>query len=62
MAVMSHGDYGQPEGIMYSFPVTIKDGKYEIVQGLTHNELAQQKLRATADELVGEREMVKDMI
>jgi malate dehydrogenase len=62
MAVMSHGEYGQPEGIMYSFPMTIKDGKYEIVQGLTHNELAQQKLRATADELVGERELVKDML
>jgi malate dehydrogenase len=62
MAVMSHGEYGQPEGIMYSFPVTIKDGKYEIIHGLTHNEFAQQKLRATADELVGEREMIKDMI
>ena len=62
MAVPSHGEYGQPEGIMYSFPMTIKDGSYEIVQGLTHNELAQQKLRATADELVGERELVKDML
>lgn len=62
MAVPSHGEYGQPEGIMYSFPVTIQDGAYEIVQGLEHNDFAQQKLRATADELVGEREMIKDMI
>jgi malate dehydrogenase len=63
MAVMSHGEYGQPEGIMYSFPLTIKkDGTYEIVQGLTHDEFAQQRLRITADELVAERELVKDMI
>jgi malate dehydrogenase len=62
MAVLSHGEYGQPEGIMYSYPVTIKNGEYTIVEGLTHNELAQQKLRITADELVGERELVKDMI
>ena len=62
MAVLSHGEYGQPEGIMYSYPLTIKNQEYTIIEGLEHNEFAQQKLRATADELVGEREFVKDMI
>lgn len=34
MAVMSDGSYGVPKGIIFSFPVTCKDGKWTIVQGL----------------------------
>ncbi|GIR36753.1 MAG: hypothetical protein CM15mP49_21380 [Actinomycetota bacterium] len=34
MAIPSDGSYGIPEGIISSFPVTCKDGDYEIVQGL----------------------------
>ena len=34
MAVPSDGSYGVPEGLMWSFPCTSKDGEYEIVQGL----------------------------
>jgi len=34
MAVPSDGSYGIEPGIIYSYPVTCKDGKYEIVQGL----------------------------
>ena len=30
----SDGSYGVPEGLISSFPVTTKDGNYEIVQGL----------------------------
>lgn len=31
MAVHSDGSYGVPEGLVYSFPVTTNNGKYEIV-------------------------------
>ena len=34
MAVRSDGSYGVQEGIISSFPVTVKDGRWEIVQGL----------------------------
>ena len=34
MAVMSEGSYGVPKGIIFSFPVTCKEGKWNIVQGL----------------------------
>ena len=34
MGVISNGEYGVPKDINFSFPVTIKDGKYTIVQGL----------------------------
>jgi len=34
MSVPSDGSYGVPEGIISSFPCVVKDGTYEIVQGL----------------------------
>jgi len=56
MAVPSDGSYGIPEGIVYSFPVSIKDGKATIVQGLEVNEFARGKMDATLAELVEEKE------
>lgn len=32
MGVVSDGSYGIPKDIVFSFPVTIKDKRYEIVQ------------------------------
>merc|ERR1719227_67389 len=34
MGVFSDGSYGTPEGVMFSFPVTLTDKKWTIVQGL----------------------------
>ncbi len=62
MAVPSDGSYGVPEGLMYSFPVTISDGRYEIVQGLAIDDFSRQKMDATMGELEGERDAVKDLI
>jgi malate dehydrogenase len=62
MAVPSAGEYGVPEGLIFSYPVTIKDGEYQIAQGISHNDFAQTKLKATADELAGERDVVKDLL
>ena len=59
MAIPSDGSYGVPEGIVYSFPVTAKDGKYEIVQGLEINEFARKRMEITAKELLDEMEQVK---
>jgi malate dehydrogenase len=38
--VVSDGSYGVPEGLISSFPVTAKDGEFEIVQGLEINEFS----------------------
>lgn len=32
MGVYSDGSYDAPKGVIYSFPVTCKDGKWSIVQ------------------------------
>jgi len=55
MGVFSDGSYNVPEGIMYSYPVTIADGKWTIKQGLPIDDFAKSKMAATADELVAER-------
>ncbi|WP_116100796.1 malate dehydrogenase [Amycolatopsis thermalba] len=61
MAVPSDGSYGVPEGLISSFPVVCKDGKYEIVQGLEINEFSRTRIDASVAELAEEREAVKKL-
>jgi malate dehydrogenase len=61
MAVVSDGSYGVPEGLVYSYPVTTRDGSWEIVQGLEIDDFSRGKMDATAAELVEERDAVKDL-
>lgn len=56
MGVWSDGSYSVAPGLIYSFPVSIKDGVATIVQGLTIDEFARAKMIATQDELLQERE------
>ncbi|AMN48203.1 malate dehydrogenase [Steroidobacter denitrificans] len=62
MGVPSDGSYGIPEGVIYGYPVTCKNGDYQIVQGLDLNEFSRQRLDATHKELLEERDGVKDLI
>ena len=62
MALWSSGEYGVPEGLIFSFPVTVKDGKATVVEGIDHNAYAQSKIDATAAELVTEREAVAELL
>ncbi|MEY9845613.1 malate dehydrogenase [Streptacidiphilus sp. MAP5-3] len=59
--VISDGSYGVPEGIISSFPVTAKNGKFEIVQGLDINEFSRARIDASVKELVEERDAVKQL-
>jgi malate dehydrogenase len=62
MAVPTDGSYGIPEGVMYSYPVTCKDGQYAIVQGLAVDEFSRGRMDATHKELLEERAGVQDLI
>jgi len=62
MGIPSDGSYGIPEGVIYSYPVTCKDGAYTIVQGLSINDFSRDKMAATHRELLEERDGVKDLI
>ncbi|MET3988319.1 malate dehydrogenase [Streptomyces sp. PvR034] len=61
MGIPSDGSYGVPTGIISSFPVTTKDGKYEIVQGLDVNEFSRARIDASVAELVEERDAVREL-
>ena len=58
MAVASDGSYGIPEGLIYSFPVTVENGAWRIVQGLDIDEFGRGKMNATRAELEEERDAV----
>ncbi len=62
MGIPSDGSYDITEGLIYSFPVTCKDGEYEIVQGLDVDDFSRQKMDATMKELEEERDEVKDLL
>jgi malate dehydrogenase len=61
MGVVSDGSYGVPEGIISSFPVTTKDGAYEIVQGLDVNAFSRPRIDASVKELEEERAAVREL-
>jgi malate dehydrogenase len=62
MAVPSDGSYGIPEGVIYSYPVTCRNGEYSIVQGLAVDAFSRGKMDATDKELREERDGVKELI
>ncbi|MEU9700782.1 malate dehydrogenase [Streptomyces sp. NPDC047981] len=59
MGIPSDGSYGVAEGLISSFPVTCKDGKYEIVQGLDINAFSRARIDASVQELAEERDAVR---
>jgi malate dehydrogenase len=61
MAVRSDGSYGVQEGLISSFPVTVKDGQWSIVQGLEIDEFSRGKIDASVAELAEERDAVKGL-
>lgn len=57
--VVSHGEYGVPEGLMSSFPVRSVGGEWQIVEGLELDDWARARVDASVAELVEEREAVR---
>ncbi|WTW97046.1 malate dehydrogenase [Streptomycetaceae bacterium NBC_01309] len=61
MGVVSDGSYDVPAGLISSFPVTCKDGKWEIVQGLDVNAFSRGRIDASVRELAEERDAVREL-
>jgi len=62
LAVVSRGEYGVPEGLQFGFPVTTDGRNWNVVEGLEHDDFAKEKIRLTTEELLQERELVKDLV
>jgi malate dehydrogenase len=60
-AVVSDGSYGVPEGLISSFPVVARDGRFEIVQGLEIDAFSRERIDASVRELVEERDAVREL-
>ncbi len=61
MSTVSDGSYGIPEGLIYSFPSTCSGGDFSIVQGLEIDDFSRARMDASAEELSGERDTVKEL-
>ncbi len=61
MSVFSDGSYGVPEGLISSFPCVVENGEWKIVQGLDIDEFSGSRIAASAQELVSERDAVKEL-
>lgn len=62
MGVPSDGSYGIPEGIIYGFPVVTENGKYTIIKDLEIDAFSRERMDFTLNELLEERDGVKDLL
>ena len=62
MSIPSDGSYGIEPGIVYSYPVTCKGGKYEIVHGLEISDFSRERMNATEQELREERAAIEELL
>jgi malate dehydrogenase len=62
MAIPSDGSYGIAPGVIYSYPVSCKGGKYQIVQGLAISDFSRKLMDATDKELREERAAVAELL
>jgi malate dehydrogenase len=62
MAISSDGSYGISSGLIYSYPVICRNGGYEIVQDLEINAYSKEKMKITENELIEERDAIRDLL
>jgi len=62
MGIPSDGSYGIKPGVIYGYPVTCRNGKYAIVQGLEIGEFSRARMDATDKELREERASVESLL
>jgi malate dehydrogenase len=62
VAIASEGQYGAPEGLQFGFPVS-SDGRggWAVVEGFVHDDFANERIKVTTDELLAERNEVKEL-
>jgi malate dehydrogenase len=62
-AVISKGEYGVPAGLVFGYPCTTTDGSpWKVVEGLKHDTFGREKLKVTLNELLEERDAVKELL
>jgi malate dehydrogenase len=62
MGVPSDGSYGIPEGVIYGYPVTTRNGSYQVVKGIEVSEFSRKRMDATLKELHEERDSIRQLL
>jgi malate dehydrogenase len=62
LAVCSDGSYDVQEGLISSFPVRVRSGRWEIVQGLPINDFSRERIHNSVAELKEEQSMVSELL
>jgi malate dehydrogenase len=62
IGVVSHGEYGIPEGLQFGFPIVSDGSNWHVVEGISHGDEARALIDATRDELLGERAEVTELL
>jgi malate dehydrogenase len=62
VAVLSDGFYGFSAGIWAGVPVKTTEKGYEVQKSFSMDEFSKSKIAATNEELVGERDTVKELL
>jgi len=62
LAVVSHGEYGTPEGLVFGLPIRSDGVSCTVIEGLRHSDFARERIQITTDELLGERSAVRSLL
>jgi malate dehydrogenase len=62
MGLPADGSYGIAEGVIYGYPATCRDGRYQIVQGLEVSDFSRGRMQETLKELHEERDSIKHLL
>jgi len=62
MGIPSDGSYGIPEGVLYGYPVTCRNGQYQIVKGIEVGDFSRARMDATLKELHEERDSIRQLL
>ncbi len=61
-AVVSNGEYGVPKGLVFGYPVMTGPSGWKVVEGLKFDAYGEAMFKKTLDELIAEKEMVKELL
>jgi malate dehydrogenase len=62
MGIAAEGSYGIAEGVIYGYPVTCRNGTYQIVQGIEVSDFSRGRMQVTLQELQEERDSIKHLL
>ncbi len=58
LAVVSKGEYGMPEGLVFGYPIVSDGSTWKVKEGVALDDFAKAKIKITTDELISERDEV----